>query len=344
MNAARLSDHTTLGLGGPATRIVDIDQTSALVESVRVHDRRSVPLMILGGGTNIVVADAGFAGTVMKLRMMEVRVDSEAGSILVRSEAGVSWDALVARACGEGWSGIEALSGIPGSVGATPMQNVGAYGQEVSQVIRRVRVLDRTTGTLLWIDASRCGFGYRTSSFRGRADRIVVEVEMVLERKPMGKPVVYAELAKALGIAEGETAPIARIRETVIELRRAKGMVLDKDDPESRSAGSFFTNPLVAPSVVDHVSTVSGATPPTFPASEGLVKLPAAWLIERAGFTKGQRFGRVHISSKHALALVTEPDASTAELIDAARAIRAGVRERFGVTLEPEPMLVGCAL
>ena len=341
---ARLSDHTTLGLGGPATRVVVIDQTSALVESVRVHDRRSVPLLVLGGGTNLVVSDAGFAGTVLKLATTEVRVDSEADRILVRSEAGVSWDALVARACGEGWSGIEALSGIPGSVGATPMQNVGAYGQEVSDVIRRVRVLDRTTGTLLWINASECGFGYRTSRFRGHADRIVIEVEMVLERKPMGKPVRYAELAKALGIDEGETAPIARIRETVIELRRAKGMVLDKNDPESRSAGSFFTNPIVEPSVVEHIATVAGKTPPAFPASEGRMKLPAAWLIEGAGFTKGQRFGRVHISSKHALALVTEPEATTSELLEAARTIRSGVQDRFGVTLQPEPVLQGCSL
>jgi UDP-N-acetylmuramate dehydrogenase len=341
---ARLADHTTLGLGGPAARMIVLDRTSELVDAVRDHDRRAAPLMVLGGGTNVVIADEGFDGTVIKLSTSEVRVDSDGDRVVVSAEAGARWDDVVARAASEGWSGIEALSGIPGSVGATPMQNVGAYGQEVSDVIRRVRVLDRGAGTLVWIDAADCGFGYRTSRFRGRADRIVVEVEMVLARSPLGGPVRYAELARALGVAEGGAAPLARVRETVIALRRAKGMVLDSNDPESRSAGSFFTNPLVEPGVVERVEAASGARPPAFPASEGRSKLAAAWLIERSGFSKGQRFGRVHVSSKHALALVTEPGATTADLLNAARAIQSGVRDRFGITLEPEPIFVGCAL
>lgn len=341
-----LEAHTTLRLGGPAKAFVVVERTRDLIEAITEHDVGDTSLLVLGGGSNLVVADQGFDGTVVKVATNDVFVDprhQDPATVTVRAEAGVSWDALVARAVFEGWSGIEALSGIPGSVGATPMQNVGAYGQEVSDVIRRVHVFDRISGSLRWLDAAECGFGYRSSHFRGLSDRIIVEVEFVLARHALGAPVRYAELARALGIREGERAPLAAVRDTVIELRRGKGMVLDERDPESRSAGSFFTNPLVAPEVADAIDAL-GAKTPRFPADGGRVKLAAAWLIERAGFSKGQKYGRVHISNKHSLALVTEAGATTSELLEAARAIQRRVHERFGVMLEPEPIFVGCSL
>ena len=340
-----LCRHTTLRLGGPCPRFETAPSVDALVERVGEIEREGAELFVLGGGSNLVVADEGSGGrVVVKLTMDRVAFERDGDDVLVRAEAGASWDELVARCVSEGLSGIEALSGIPGSVGATPMQNVGAYGQEVSDVITRVRVYDRAARALVWLPASACGFGYRSSDFRGKTDRIIVEVEMRLPRSPLGAPVRYAELARALSIAEGGRAPLALVRETILTLRRGKGMVLDDHDPESRSAGSFFTNPIVRAEVADAVDGAAGAKTPRFPASEGRVKLAAGWLIERAGFQKGQRFGRVHISSKHALALVTEDGATTRELLDAARSIQRGVRERFAVTLEPEPIFLGCSL
>lgn len=343
--SARLADHTTLRLGGPARDLEVVDRTDGIVERLRALDAAGTPVLLLGGGSNLVVADEGFAGAVLKIASSEVRVTDRGDDVVVTADAGTSWDALVARAADSRWSGIEALSGIPGSVGATPMQNVGAYGQEVSDVISRVRVYDRRAGVLTWIDAAACGFGYRSSDFRGRSDRVIVEVEMVMRKSDASAPIRYAELAKALGVGAGETAPLARVRETVIALRRAKGMVLDDADPESRSAGSFFTNPIVDQAIADRIDASSESKTPRFAAAElGKVKLAAGWLIERAGIVKGQRFGRVHVSKKHALALVTEEGATTRELLDAARAVQRAVRDRFGVTLEPEPIFVGCSL
>jgi UDP-N-acetylmuramate dehydrogenase len=253
--------------------------------------------------------------------------------------AGEPWEAVVAFSLDEGLSGIECLVGIPGAAGATPVQNVGAYGQEVSQVITAVGVWDREEGKLLEMSSGECSFGYRSSRFKRRSRHVIVYVRYRLRRESLARPVRYRELARTLGIEEGQRAPLSAVSEAVMGLRRKKGMVLDPGDPDSRSAGSFFTNPVVDQGtfarLAAHVPDVPG-----FP-TDGGVKVPAAWLIERAGFWLGYRRGQVGISSKHTLALVVQPGGTTMELLSLAREIRDGVRARFGVELEPEPVLVG---
>jgi UDP-N-acetylmuramate dehydrogenase len=257
-------------------------------------------------------------------------------------EAGEDWDALVARTVGEGWRGIESLSGIPGLVGATPIQNVGAYGQEVSQSLSRVRVYDREEAAFRELPAQDCAFGYRTSRFRGNPRYVVTRVWFVLEPSKTGV-VRYAELARALSVKEGQEAPLRLLRETVVALRRSKGMVVDRDDPDSTSAGSFFVNPVVDGTTLEHIEISAGERPPRYEAAGGRWKVAAAWLVERAGFSKGFRLGNAGISSKHALAIVNRGGATSSEILQLARAIRAGVKARFGVELEPEPVLLGAS-
>ena len=347
--AVPLAPMTTLRLGGPAARFVEVDRTADLADAIRAHDDREGELLLLGGGSNLVVADEGFAGTVMRVRTSGLDFADDprdAAAVIVTAEAGVGWDDLVARAVDEGLAGVECLSGIPGSVGATPMQNVGAYGQEVSDTIARVRVLDRTTGEDAWVEGAACAFGYRTSRFRGSSRHVILAVEMRLARDELGVPVKYAELSRALGVAEGERAPLRLVRDTVLRLRRAKGMVVDADDPDSVSAGSFFVNPVVSDAELAAIEArcAPGETVPRFAMDAGRAKVPAAWLIERSGFTKGTTRGRVGISSKHSLALVNRGGATTRELLDLARAVRDAVRARFGVELHAEPVMVGCSL
>jgi UDP-N-acetylmuramate dehydrogenase len=248
----------------------------------------------------------------------------------------------VAGAVGDGLVGVECLAGIPGSVGATPIQNVGAYGQEVSETIASVRVLDRRCGEVMELAPEECGFGYRTSAFkRAPGERVVLAVDFVLERADASAPVRYGELARALGVQLGARAPAAAVREAVLGLRRGKGMVVDPADPDSVSAGSFFTNPILAAQDFEALERRARERPPAFGEPDGRVKTSAAWLVERAGFGRGYGDGRAGISSKHTLALVNRGGATTAELVALAREIAAGVAERFGVELVPEPVFVG---
>lgn len=342
--AELLRDHTTLRLGGPARDWVEATTEREVVDAIRRLDAAGDPVLVLAGGSNLVVADEGFEGTVVKLATRGVSPDADdpddlgcLGAVTVTVAAGESWDALVARAVDAGWVGIEALSGIPGSVGATPIQNVGAYGQEVSETIASVRTWDRRHGRLRTFAAADCGFGYRTSRFKDEPGRFVVlDVTFLLKQGTLGAPVRYAELAATLGVEQGERAPLADVRAAVLKLRGGKGMVLDPEDHDTWSAGSFFTNPVVAAGDVPE-----GA--PAWPQAGG-VKTSAAWLIERAGFGKGYGGDRLSLSTKHTLALTNRGGATTAELLALAREIRDGVEARFGIRLVNEPVLVNCTL
>jgi len=346
----KLADYTTLRLGGPARSFVQAGTEEDLVAAVRAADGSGEPVLILGGGSNLVVADEGFDGTVIQAATRGLRRDGGPGTMT--AAAGEDWDSVVARTVAGGLAGLECLSGIPGLVGATPIQNVGAYGQEVSQVITNVRAYDRTARKIVDIPNEQCGFGYRTSIFRKDPGRFVVLAVMFrLAVQRLSAPVRYAELAAALGVGAGERVPSAEARSAVIELRQRKGMVIDAADPDTRSVGSFFVNPVLDGAALAAVEAAArarcgdGARVPRFDASDGRVKVPAAWLIERAGFGKGYGRGTgARISTKHTLALVSSGSARTADLIALAREIRDGVREAFGVTLAPEPVLVGVTL
>jgi len=335
-----LAPRTTLGLGGTARRLVQVADVGELVSALASADAAGEPVLILGGGSNLVVRDEGFPGLVIQLAMTQVNVQRHDGFAIVNASAGVVWDDFVREMVDSGLVGVECLSGIPGRVGATPMQNVGAYGQEVSDTIVFVRGYDRETKEIVTFDPEACRFGYRSSVFRGRDRWVVIDVRFRLARGTSSAPIRYAELAKALGIAEGGTAPLAAVRDTVIQLRRGKGMVIDPDDPESRSAGSFFTNPIVDPATIAAFEArLGGATYPSWPAGDGRTKLAAAWLIERAGFAKGTTRGGVGISHKHALALVNRGGTAT-ELLALAAEIQDRVRDTFGIELHPEPIIV----
>jgi UDP-N-acetylmuramate dehydrogenase len=343
-----LAPLTTLRVGGPAARLADLESEDDVVAAVRDADARGEPLFVLGGGSNVLCADEGFPGLVGHMTIRGVAVARDGDRVVVDVGAGEDWDALVARAVAERWRGVASLSGIPGLVGATPIQNVGAYGQEVSETIASVRAFDRDAGAMVDLAPAACGFGYRTSVFKGaaawsaRGNRwIVTRVRFAFESGD-DATVRYAELSRALSVEQGATASAVRVRETVIALRRAKGMVLDAADPDSVSAGSFFVNPVVDLATAARVEQVAGAPPPQFDAGPGRVKLAAGWLVERAGFVKGWGQGAAGVSSKHALAIVNRGGATSRELLDVARAVRDGVRVRFGVSLEPEPVLVGC--
>jgi UDP-N-acetylmuramate dehydrogenase len=338
--AELLADHTTLRLGGPATAWVRATTEQELVEALSVV---AGPVLVVGGGSNLVVADAGFDGTVVEVATSGVRPDVEdddatCGGVLVTVAAGESWDDLVAHAVESEWVGVEALAGIPGLVGATPIQNVGAYGQEVSQTIAQVRVWDRVLRGVRTFANADCGFGYRTSRFKADPDRhVVLDVTFQLRQGSLGAPVQYAELARTLGVQPGERAPLADVRTAVLGLRRSKGMVLDAADHDTWSAGSFFTNP-----VVDQTDLPAGA--PAWAQPDGKVKTSAAWLIEQAGFHKGYGAGPVGLSTKHTLALTNRGGATTEQLLALAREVRDGVEATHGIRLVNEPVLVGCEL
>ncbi|GAA3125896.1 UDP-N-acetylmuramate dehydrogenase [Nonomuraea salmonea] len=300
---------------------------------------------MLGGGSNLVVADEGFDGLVIKVATEGVTFTRDGEQIVVTAEAGEDWDALVARAVSEGWSGIECMSGVPGQVGSTPIQNVGAYGQEVAQTVRCVRAYDRLTRQVVDIEARQCGFSYRDSVFKRDLSRyVVLAVTYTLEVSGLSGPLAYEELARRLGTEVGGRVPLAEAREAVLGLRRGKGMVLDPGDPDTRSAGSFFTNPVLTAEQAAELA-VRAPGHPQWEVPGGLVKVPAAWLIEQAGFAKGYERGPVRISTKHTLALTNPTGAATTrDLLALAREVRDGVREKFGVTLVNEPVMVGCIL
>jgi UDP-N-acetylmuramate dehydrogenase len=340
--AVALSDHTTLRVGGPARRMIITETETELIEKVRELDAAGEPLLILGGGSNLLVGDSGFDGTVIKIATRGVDEDTAACSgAVITVAAGEPWDPLVSYALERSWSGLEAMSGIPGLVGATPIQNVGAYGAEVSELISTVRTLDRSTGQLKTLFPIECGFGYRTSRFKSDPGRfLVLSVTFQLPLGSMSQPIRYPELARALGIEVGQRAPAPEVRQAVLALRTAKGMVLAEDDHDTWSAGSFFTNPLIS-------SAQARTLPPEAPRfnqADGMIKTSAAWLIERAGFGKGYGNGAARLSRKHTLALTNRGGATAADLLSLAREIRAGVQTKFDIELVPEPVLVGCEL
>jgi len=337
----RLGPLTTLGVGGPARRLVVAEREEDIVAVVRDCDGRGEPLLVLGGGSNLLVGDGGWDGTVLRIASRGRTVSPDG---VVTAAAGEPWDDFVGACVEDGLSGVEALSGIPGLVGAVPMQNVGAYGQDVSETIVSVRAWDRATSRIVDIERASCGFAYRSSAFRGKDRHVILGVTFTLERSELGRPVRYAELARGLDVAEGARAPLARVRETILALRRKKGMVVDDGDPDTRSAGSFFTNPILDAN--DEAGLARLGEVPRFPEPDGRIKVSAAWLIERAGFAKGFTLdGHAAVSSKHALALVNRSgQATSSSLLSLARTIRDGVRDRFGVTLENEPVIVGAAL
>ncbi len=337
-----LADLTTLRLGGPARTVLEATSESALIDAVRITDEAADPLLLVAGGSNLVVSDDGFDGTVVRVLTKGVTVDADACSgAMVTVAAGEPWDAVVERAVAEGWVGIEALSGIPGSTGATPIQNVGAYGQEVSQTIAAVRVYDRFDRAVRTFAAADCGFTYRSSTFKRTPQRyVVLSVAFQLALGELGAPIAYAELARTLGVGVGDRAPAADIRQAVLELRRGKGMVLDADDHDTWSAGSFFTNPILTPEQAGSLP----AEAPRFAQPDGSVKSSAAWLIDHSGFSKGHGAGAASLSTKHVLALTNRGGATTRELLELAREVRDGVHAAYGITLVNEPVLVGCDL
>ncbi|MFC0864087.1 UDP-N-acetylmuramate dehydrogenase [Sphaerimonospora cavernae] len=347
----RLAPYTTLRLGGPARAFSEARSPEEIVGIVAEADREGEAVLVLGGGSNLVVSDDGFDGLAVHVSSegVDVRADADGNGerVVVTAQAGEDWDALAARCVAEGWSGIECLSGIPGRVGSTPIQNVGAYGQEVAQTITEVRVYDRMTGQTRDLSPAECGFAYRHSAFKDDQGRhVVLAVTYVLHRSDMSGPIAYKELAVRLGVGLGERVPLAEARAAVLDLRRGKGMVLDPADPDTRSAGSFFTNPvLTAEQAADLELRAPGHPRWEMPDGSGSVKVPAAWLIENAGFPKGYEKGAVRISTKHTLAL-TNPTgaAATSDLLALAGEVRDGVYEKFGVLLVNEPVMVGVSL
>jgi len=371
---ATLAALTTLRVGGPVRELVDAASESEIVEAVRTADEAGTPVLVLGGGSNLLISDEGFDGVVVRdtRRGIDGVADSSCAGANVVVPAGQPWDEVVATAVAEGWMGVEALSGIPGSTGATPVQNVGAYGQEVAETLSSVRVYDRLERRTRMLAVGELGLGYRTSVLKrslsdadagggrtwGPTGRyVVLEVTFQLRLATLSAPVRYAELARRLDVAVGGRVPAAEVREAVLELRRGKGMVLDDADHDTWSAGSFFTNPVLTTAeadallpedaprfpVTDHtrIAQIGAAAP----VVEGLVKSSAAWLISRAGFDKGFGApGPATLSTKHSLALTNRGSATAADLLALARTVRDGVRDAFGVTLVPEPVLVGVSL
>ena len=343
LHGTPLAAWTTLGVGGEAAELLVARERDQLCEAVARADAQGRPVLLLGGGSNVVVGDGGFDGLVVRVGVEGEREQEDGdGSVLVRVGAGVSWDDFVRRCLAEGLAGVECLVGVPGLVGATPVQNVGAYGQEVAEVVEAVQAWDRARGQLVVLQARECAFGYRDSLFK-RSDRYVVtEVVFRLTRSGTAKPLRYPELARALGAVVGDRPPCSEVAAAVLALRRSKGMVIGPGEQASRSVGSFFVNPVLGEAEVRLLDRrFPGA--PRFPAPGG-TKVPAAWLVEACGFHKGYRRGRAAVSSRHALALVALDGARAADVVDLAREVRDGVAGRTGVVLQPEPRLVGCQL
>jgi UDP-N-acetylmuramate dehydrogenase len=353
MTERALAAYTTLRLGGPARRVVEAGSAAEIGGAVRAADAAGEPVLLVGGGSNLVLADEGFPGVAVLLRSRGVAVHRDGAAVRLTVEAGEPWDELVERTVAEGWAGVECLAGIPGLTGATPVQNVGAYGQEVSQTVRAVRVWDRVAGAERTLAPADCRFGYRDSVFKhtdhhpdGEPDRyVVLAVTFELIAQSLSTPVRYAELARTLGVGVGEPAKLPEVRDAVLALRRGKGMVLDPDDHDTWSVGSFFTNPVLPPAALAgfEARLAPGTRYPAWPGDGG-TKLSAAWLIERSGYGKGYGAGPVRLSGKHTLALTNRGGASTRELIALARELRDGVHARFGVALAAEPRLVGVTL
>ncbi len=353
----QLASLTTSRVGGPARRYLNAETPDELISMVRAADEASEPLLIIGGGSNLLISDAGFDGAVVHVgnRGIDIR-NGKGGTAIIEAQAGHPWDELVAFTVAEGYSGLEALSGIPGLAGATPVQNVGAYGSDVSHSIVSVQTWDREARQQRRFGAAELEFGYRDSLLKrttvnGSPRHVVLSVEFTLTQGSTSAPIRYAELARALGVEVGDTANAADVRREVLRLRAGKGMVVDAADPDTYSTGSFFTNPILPAPAADSLPDEA----PRYPVADpGMVKLSAAWLIEHAGFGKGFGLpgrpgseiagGRASLSAKHTLAVTNRGDASAEDLLAIARAVADGVEQAFGIRLQPEPLLIGCAL
>ncbi len=335
-----LNKYTSLRVGGPAKSIINVSTEDEIIAAIEAAG--DSPILIIGGGSNVLVSDQGFDGTVIHIanNQAESEVDACSGATLTIG-AGENWDEFVRTTISRGFAGLETLSGIPGTVGAAPIQNIGAYGHEVSEFITRVRTYDREAKAVKTFTNSECEFEYRNSIFKRTPGRyIVLSVQFQIRRGETSTPITYAELAKKLGIEVGEKAPVVDVRTAVMELRAAKGMLLNPDDKDSWSAGSFFTNPIISVEIASALP--EGA--PKWPLTDGRVKTSAAWLIEHSGIDKGHTHGGARVSSKHVLALTNSGNATAEELVELAREVRTAVQAKFGITLEPEVNLVGLTL
>lgn len=352
-----LKNLTTTRVGGPAGQLVTATSEAELAHAVGAADAAEHDVLLIGGGSNLVISDAGYPGLAVRIATRGLHLDEQPnGKVLLRAAAGENWDATVEYSLAEGLSGLEALSGIPGCAGATPVQNVGAYGADVSQTLAWIRVYDRQQGQVVKLENADLDFAYRDSlikrsSINGSPRHVVLEAAFLLERSDESAPIRYAELARRLGVEAGERADAHLVRQTVLELRRSKGMVFDPQDADSHSTGSFFTNPIVAASLLEQLPENT----PNYPvAQEGFVKLSAAWLIDQAGFAKGYGLegtagfalaaGRAALSTKHTLAITNRGEATAQDILAVARAVRAGVHARFGIELANEPLLIGLSL
>lgn len=338
-----LAPRTTLQVGGPARYFAEAASPAEVREGVEWARSRQLPLFVLGGGSNLVVADGGFSGLVLNIAIRGIELRRETGRAVFEAGAGECWDEFVARTVEADCAGLECLSGIPGTVGGTPVQNVGAYGQEVAQTITEVQTLDLRDGQVRTLCNEACGFGYRSSIFntseRGRF--IILRVTFALE--PGGRPrVEYRDVKEYLAAHGSETrATLAEVRQAVREIRHAKAMLIVEGDEDARSAGSFFKNPVLDPAEYERLVSATGGKLPCYPAPGQQHKVPAAWLVEHAGFRKGYTRGGVGISRRHALAIVSRGGATAAEIVALKNDIQAAVRDKFGVELTPEPVFVG---
>ena len=332
-----LSQYTSLRVGGPATKIVQVSTEAQIIAAI--EEAGDTPILIMGGGTNVLIADKGFEGTVIRIsnNSVQAEVDACSGATLTIG-AGEDWDVFVQTTITSGFAGLETLSGIPGTVGASPIQNIGAYGHEVSEFITRVRTYDRQEKAVKTFTNSECQFSYRNSLFKSHPGRyIVLDVQFQIRRGEFSDPITYLELAKKLGVQPGDKAPVVATREAVLALRASKGMLLSTEDHDSWSAGSFFTNPIISQQAADALPNAA----PKWPLNDGRVKISAAWLIENAGMHKGDEVGGARISTKHVLALTNSGDATAADIAELAKRARDHVKEIFGITLEAEVNLIG---
>ena len=337
-----LSNFTTLKVGGPAQKIVHAHTEDELVEFVKAADKAGEQVLILGGGSNLLISDAGFAGTVIRVESKGNALDYDACSGgMIEVSAGEDWDKFVALTIEKGFADLESLSGIPGTIGGAPIQNIGAYGHEVRETIARVKAYDRTKGEITTFTNEQCRFSYRNSVFKAEAGRyVILNVTFQLRKGEKSLPITYAELAKFLSINIGDRAPVVEVRKAVLQLRGRKGMLIDAGDVNSNSAGSFFVNPILNKEIADKLP----ADAPRWPQTDGRIKTSAAWLMEHAGVNKGEKLAGAQISNKHVLALTNSGDATAGDIVELAKMARAKVFKKFGVKLEAEVQLVGLDL